>query len=98
MKKTLQTIEKALKEIDDYSEKLDYAVLINQIDIDRELVTFSMRKCEIIDKDKNGYTKRCYERKCQYRYSTDTYVIGSENVQDCIFDNNGYQVGGVFMF
>ncbi len=98
MKKTLQTIEKALKEIDDYSEKLDYAVLINQIDIDHEVVTFRMRRSEIVANDKFGYTKRCYERKCSYRYSTDTFVIGGENVQDCIFDNNGYQVGGVFMF
>lgn len=98
MKETLKTIEKALKEIDDYSEKLEYAAVINQIDLDNETVTFRMRKSEIIGEDKYGYTKRCYERKCKYRYSTDTYVIGSEDVQDCIFNNSGYQVGGVFMF
>lgn len=98
MKETLKTIEKALKEIDDYSEKLEYAAVIDQIDLGNETVTFRMRKCEIIDKDKYGYTKRCYERKCQYRYSTGTYVIDSEDVDDYIFDANGYQIGGVLMF
>lgn len=98
MKETLKRVEKAFMEIEDYAKSLDYKIEVHNIDLDRELVTFCMRKCEIIDKDKYGYTKRCYERKCQYRYSTGTYVIGSEDVNDCTFDANGYQVGGVFMF
>lgn len=99
MKETLKTIEKALKEIEDYTNGLGYKLVVNQIDLDHELVTFKMRKSAIVDMNiSKCYTKRCYERQCEYRYSTDTYVIGSEYVNDCIFDTNGYQIGGVFMF
>ena len=103
MKETLKTVLKALKEIEDYTNKLGYKLVVNQIDLDRELVTFKMRKSYIadmkIDKDLGeSYIKRCFERKCQYRYSTGTYVIGSEDINDCIFDVNGYQIGGVYMF
>ncbi|MCQ2284555.1 MAG: hypothetical protein MJZ57_06615 [Bacteroidales bacterium] len=94
----LKTVTDVLKEIRDYADSIGYDAVVLDINLERENVTFLLRREEIVDRREYGYTKRWYERRCSYRYSVQTYDIGSEESGDCHFDRDGYQVGGEYRF
>ena len=97
-KDCLKTVTNVLKEIKNYADSIGYDAVLLDFNLERELVTFLLRKEEIVNEGAWGYTKRWHERRCSYRYSTQTYDIGSEDSGECHFDRNGYQVGGLFRF
>lgn len=98
MKETLKRVEDLLHEIYSDPNYEGYEIIIESIDLLGEMVDYTLRKGEVVAADKDSFTKHCEVKHCHYENLTNTVVLMKKEEGDCIFDTNGYQIGGVFIF
>lgn len=98
MKETLKRVENLLQKIYSDPDYEGYEIIVESIDLLGGMVDYTLRKDEIVHNDRDSYTKHCVVKHCHYEGITNTVVLMKKEEGDCVFDINGQQIGGIFLF